>query len=271
MKTLERCKSKQLDQVILTVHMTKWHKENEAAKQAMKAAKDLKIAIICASLAIVTTLFAIGFYAGSTMVNHSVVEHHKTEMYATVVQTEEPSATPIPTTTPTPEPTATPEPTPEPEPTEILPVGFKYLDIPLSEELQLHAAKLCEQSDCMWYSLMLAIMNIETGGTFSNDLVSSMGAQGIMQVMPDNIRSFCAQTGYTYEQVVTDPKINMECGIWVWELGVYNYSATNTAGYLMRYNAGPGNAAPMIEAGIISSYASTALSYEAMYNQMLGN
>jgi len=255
-----------MSEVEFSVHMSKWAKDNEMAKRYKK---DIKVAIIASLLALLASVSSISFFAGVM-----ICQPKNTHEIAYVV---EPTATPIPTPTPTPTPTPeptptpTPEPTPEPEPTEYLPEGFKYLDIPLSKELQLHAAMLCEQTDCMWYSLMLGIMNIETGGTFSNNLESSMGALGIMQVMPDNIRAFCAETGYTYDEVVNNPKVNMMAGIWVWELGVHNYSRTNTAGYLMRYNAGPGNAAPMIEAGVVSSYASTVLSYEAMYTQMLQN
>lgn len=267
MKTIERCKSSQLDQILLTVHMTKWHKENEIARKSAQAMKDLKTAIICSIGAFIMATLAIGFYAGTMVTNHSVVEHHKMAMNSRIMATPEPTI--LPTVTPTPEPTA--EPTPEPEPNEVLPVGFKYLEIPLSQDLQLHAATLCEENSNIWYSLMLAIMHVETGGTFDNSLVSSMGALGIMQVMPDNIKAFCNETGYTYDQVVSDPKINMMAGLRVWNHCIWDYSPTNTAGVLMRYNAGPGNAADMISTGIVSSYASSVLGYEIMYAQMLSN
>ena len=84
---------------------------------------------------------------------------------------------------------------------------------------------------------------------FRSDAVSSAGAIGLMQIMPETgawIAQVIGIEGYS-GQDLSDPEINIRLGTWYLAYLVDRFGDMDTA--LMAYNAGPGNAERWISSG----------------------
>jgi len=128
-------------------------------------------------------------------------------------------------------------------------------DIPLSEELQEYAFDLCSQFG-FDYELFLALMWIETGGTYKTNLVSKSEAIGICQLRKKYKESFCEIAGLDPVKVsLYDPEDSMYLSIALLNsikqscyrsfhdedlthvmLGIYNRGASGMKKYTDRYN-----------------------------------
>ena len=132
---------------------------------------------------------------------------------------------------------------------------------------------------------------IHTESTFRKDVVSSAGAVGLMQILPDT--GAWLWTKFSFEQawdpaVLTDPRINMELGCWYLRYLLDRYNGQLTEA-LTAYNAGQGTVdkwlqderysrdgktLSVIPGNNAASYAGKVLSayevYTAYYQDILG-
>ena len=171
------------------------------------------------------------------------------------------------TVTPAPQPTITsaPEPspivTPEPEPTPILATGGEFvvcnalLASGCSEEIQWAAWQVCtvEYPDLVNYSTLLAQLYHES--RWNPTAISTTNDYGVAQINIVNLQSLANRLGCTIDEVKFEPLWNIRAAMLVWSDNINNYSPTNLAGYLMRYNMGPGGASQHIANGTVSEYA----------------
>ena len=83
-----------------------------------------------------------------------------------------------------------------------------------------------------------AVIKCESG--FENDAVSSVGAKGLMQIMPDTFTWIKTKTGYTedYSQA-TDPETSIKFGCFLYSYLLKKYGRVQEA--LAAYHAGIGN------------------------------
>jgi soluble lytic murein transglycosylase len=81
---------------------------------------------------------------------------------------------------------------------------------------------------------------IKTESNFESNAVSSAGAVGLMQLMPDTFATLVAQTkdGYS-EGMLYDPETNIKYGVYYIAQLFAKYGNWDTA--FAAYNAGPGN------------------------------
>lgn len=88
------------------------------------------------------------------------------------------------------------------------------------------------------YRLVLALMKVESN--FQHDVVSSMGARGLLQIKPSFAKFVAQDMGITWNGVETidDPGTNIKIGVRVFSELVHRYYDVTTA--LRAYNMGPG-------------------------------
>lgn len=87
--------------------------------------------------------------------------------------------------------------------------------------------------------LIMAMIREESG--FKPDAVSSAGAYGLMQLMPDTADWIIAKAGFEFslEQALTDPACNIAAGVWYihWLDATY-YDGAHLPAAIAAYNAG---------------------------------
>ncbi|MGI5891850.1 MAG: lytic transglycosylase domain-containing protein [Bacillota bacterium] len=98
-------------------------------------------------------------------------------------------------------------------------------------------------------NLLFAVVKEESG--FNKDALSSVGAQGLMQLMPDTASWICKQAPFDYDPVndVWDPGANIMMGAWYlnWLSDTYYYG--NIAAAIAAYNAGQQNVNNWLQEG----------------------
>lgn len=87
-------------------------------------------------------------------------------------------------------------------------------------------------------ALVAAIINVESG--YNENAISSRGAVGLMQIMPETAQWLCKKIGIEYdENALTDAKTNITLGSEYLKILLNTFADQDTA--ICAYNAGPGN------------------------------
>ncbi|WP_042163545.1 lytic transglycosylase domain-containing protein [Paenibacillus gorillae] len=97
--------------------------------------------------------------------------------------------------------------------------------------------------------LVAAIIRAETN--FSNGKVSSKGALGLMQIMPDTADWIVERAGFekvTPEILQHRPDVSIEIGTWYLQ-SLHKQFGQNKIAAIAAYNAGPGNVRKWLDSG----------------------
>ncbi|MBE6692035.1 MAG: lytic transglycosylase domain-containing protein [Ruminococcaceae bacterium] len=88
--------------------------------------------------------------------------------------------------------------------------------------------------------LIYAVIHSESG--FDKDAVSSVGAMGLMQLMPDTFQWIAKRIDVDFENLdITDPETNIKCGTYYLNYLYQRFENWQTC--LAAYNAGPNKVA----------------------------
>jgi len=105
----------------------------------------------------------------------------------------------------------------------------------------------CSRRNGLNPSLVAAVIRVESN--FNHDAVSSRGASGLMQLMPETAAWVAGQMQMDYSpDMLTDPAVNIELGCWYLSSLVREFGSLYVA--LAAYNAGRGRVRTWLEAGI---------------------
>ena len=124
--------------------------------------------------------------------------------------------------------------------------GFVYYDIPLKLDIQRHIFDEC-QLHGVPYELAMAVMYVETGGTYKTDLRSKTNDSGLFQVN-DVHKKWLKESGIND---LYNPYQNSSAGIWILKDALSKGDNIHTS--LMVYNMGHGGARKLWKKGIYSS------------------
>ena len=124
--------------------------------------------------------------------------------------------------------------------------GFVYYDIPLELDIQRHIFDECQLHEVP-YELAMAVMYVETGGTYKTDLRSKTNDSGLFQVN-DVHKKWLRESGITD---LYNPYQNSSAGIWILKDALSKGDNIHTS--LMVYNMGHGGARKLWKKGIYSS------------------
>ena len=124
--------------------------------------------------------------------------------------------------------------------------GFVYYDIPLELDIQRHIYDECQLHEVP-YELAMAVMYVETGGTYKTDLRSKTNDSGLFQVN-DVHKKWLKESGITD---LYNPYQNSSAGIWILKDALSKGDNIHTS--LMVYNMGHGGARKLWKKGIYSS------------------
>ena len=124
--------------------------------------------------------------------------------------------------------------------------GFVYYDIPLELDIQRHIFDECQLYEVP-YELAMAVMYVETGGTYKTDLRSKTNDSGLFQVN-DVHKKWLKESGITD---LYNPYQNSSAGIWILKDALSKGDSIHTS--LMVYNMGHGGARKLWKKGIYSS------------------
>ena len=124
--------------------------------------------------------------------------------------------------------------------------GFVYYDIPLELDIQRHIFDECQLHEVP-YELAMAVMYVETGGTYKTDLRSKTNDSGLFQIN-DVHKKWLKESGITD---LYNPYQNSSAGIWILKDALSKGDNIHTS--LMVYNMGHGGAKKLWKKGIYSS------------------
>ena len=124
--------------------------------------------------------------------------------------------------------------------------GFVYYDIPLELDIQRHIFDECQLHEVP-YELAMAVMYVETGGTFDSSLRSKTNDSGLFQIN-DIHKKWLKESGITD---LYNPYQNSSAGIWILKDALSKGDNIHTS--LMVYNMGHGGARKLWKKGIYSS------------------
>ena len=124
--------------------------------------------------------------------------------------------------------------------------GFVYYDIPLELDIQRHIFDEC-QLHGVPYELAMAVMYVETGGTYKTDLRSKTNDSGLFQIN-DVHKQWLKESGITD---LYNPYQNSSAGIWILKDALSKGDNIHTS--LMVYNMGHGGAKKLWKKGIYNS------------------
>ena len=124
--------------------------------------------------------------------------------------------------------------------------GFVYYDIPLELDIQRHIFDECQLYEVP-YELAMAVMYVETGGTYKTDLKSKTNDSGLFQIN-DVHKKWLKESGITD---LYNPYQNSSAGIWILKDALSKGDNIHTS--LMVYNMGHGGAKKLWKKGIYSS------------------
>lgn len=124
--------------------------------------------------------------------------------------------------------------------------GFVYYDIPLELDIQRHIFDECQLHEVP-YELAMAVMYVETGGTYKTDLRSRTNDNGLFQIN-DVHKQWLKELGIND---LYNPYQNSSAGIWILKDALSKGDNIHTS--LMVYNMGHGGARKLWKKGIYSS------------------
>ena len=124
--------------------------------------------------------------------------------------------------------------------------GFVYYDIPLELDIQRHIFDECQLYEVP-YELAMAVMYVETGGTYKTDLRSKTNDSGLFQIN-DVHKKWLKESGITD---LCNPYQNSSAGVWILKDALSKGDNIHTS--LMVYNMGHGGARKLWKKGIYSS------------------
>ena len=124
--------------------------------------------------------------------------------------------------------------------------GFVYYDIPLELDIQRHIFDECQLYEVP-YELAMAVMYVETGGTYKTDLRSKTNDSGLFQIN-DIHKKWLKESGIND---LYNPYQNSSAGIWILKDALSKGDNIHTS--LMVYNMGHGGARKLWKKGIYSS------------------
>lgn len=124
--------------------------------------------------------------------------------------------------------------------------GFVYYDIPLELDIQRHIFDECKLYEVP-YELAMAVMYVETGGTYKTDLRSKTNDSGLFQIN-DVHKQWLKESGIND---LYNPYQNSSAGIWILKDALSKGDNIHTS--LMVYNMGHGGAKKLWKKGIYSS------------------
>ena len=124
--------------------------------------------------------------------------------------------------------------------------GFVYYDIPLELDIQRHIFDECQLHEVP-YELAMAVMYVETGGTYKTDLRSKTNDSGLFQIN-DVHKQWLKESGIND---LYNPYQNSSAGIWILKDSLSKGDSIHTS--LMVYNMGHGGARKLWKKGIYSS------------------
>ena len=124
--------------------------------------------------------------------------------------------------------------------------GFVYYDIPLELDIQRHIFDECKLYGVP-YELAMAVMYVETGGTFDSSLRSKTNDSGLFQIN-DVHKQWLKESGIND---LYNPYQNSSAGIWILKDALSKGDNIHTS--LMVYNMGHGGARKLWKKGIYSS------------------
>ena len=124
--------------------------------------------------------------------------------------------------------------------------GFVYYDIPLELDIQRHIFDECQLHEVP-YELAMAVMYVETGGTYKTDLRSKTNDNGLFQIN-DVHKQWLKESGIND---LYNPYQNSSAGIWILKDALSKGDNIHTS--LMVYNMGHGGARKLWKKGIYSS------------------
>ena len=124
--------------------------------------------------------------------------------------------------------------------------GFVYYDIPLKLDIQRHIFDECKLYEVP-YELAMAVMYVETGGTFDSTSRSKTNDSGLFQIN-DIHKKWLNESGITD---LYNPYQNSSAGIWILKDALSKGDSIHTS--LMVYNMGHGGARKLWKKGIYSS------------------
>ena len=124
--------------------------------------------------------------------------------------------------------------------------GFVYYDIPLELDIQRHIFDECQLYEVP-YELAMAVMYVETGGTYKTDLKSKTNDSGLFQIN-DVHKQWLKESGIND---LYNPYQNSSAGIWILKDALSKGDNIHTS--LMVYNMGHGGAKKLWKKGIYSS------------------
>ena len=124
--------------------------------------------------------------------------------------------------------------------------GFVYYDIPLELDIQRHIFDECQLHEVP-YELAMAVMYVETGGTYKTDLRSKTNDSGLFQIN-DVHKKWLKESGITD---LYNPYQNSSAGVWILKDALSKGDSIHTS--LMVYNMGHGGARKLWKKGIYSS------------------
>ena len=124
--------------------------------------------------------------------------------------------------------------------------GFVYYDIPLELDIQRHIFDECKLYEVP-YELAMAVMCVETGGTFDSSLRSKTNDSGLFQIN-DIHKKWLKESGIND---LYNPYQNSSAGIWILKDALSKGDSIHTS--LMVYNMGHGGARKLWKKGIYSS------------------
>lgn len=152
--------------------------------------------------------------------------------------------------------TAKPRPSPEPTPKKVYPV-------PLDDDLQQWIIDQCGED--VDPALVLAIIAVETGGTWDSELIGDNGhSVGLMQIYADYHGDRMKRLG-VFD--LTDPYQNTAVGIDV--LKELMQTGNPLSWVLMAYNGGAKYADGMESLGEVSRYAKSVLILKGIYDESI--
>ena len=124
--------------------------------------------------------------------------------------------------------------------------GFVYYDISLELDIQRYIFDECQLYEVP-YELAMAVMYVETGGTFDSSLRSKTNDSGLFQIN-DVHKKWLRESGIND---LYNPYQNSSAGIWILKDALSKGDSIHTS--LMVYNMGHGGAKKLWKKGIYSS------------------
>ena len=141
----------------------------------------------------------------------------------------------------------------------ILSIGAAHAENPLDKEIQVFLEEQCDVFDVP-VPLAMAVMHVETGGTFNTNLISSTNDYGLFQINQVH-HEWLRNAGCTN---LFNPRHNIIAGLMILSDAISRTNTTEQA--LVMYNHGSGSAKRLFAQGTYSTpYSRKVLELEQTY------